>query len=205
MIDSGPNSLSAVAQSVSYVSLGRSLQAVSLSGTNSSYFQISDITSIGIVNRPFSISLWIRPRSSSGVLLHVSSEANGRGWCIPFIGFTANGSIVTQMQNGAIRFVTGPSIPLSPIWTHIVQTWSPINGLRLYVNNVLVASTMVMATSYTASSLSNYITLGNMLEGVGICPAGAFGSLTPFNGDVDEFRIYAREINADDVCSLYLR
>ncbi len=84
--DSGPNSLSTVGQSISLVSTRHSLQAISFSGSTSSYFQVSDVTSLGITNRPFSISFWIRPQSLSGVLVHVSSNASGIGWCMPFLG-----------------------------------------------------------------------------------------------------------------------
>lgn len=205
LIDSGPNSLSAVAQSVSYVSTGHSLQAISFNGSSSSYYQISDVTSLGISDRPFSLSLWIRPRSASGVLVHISSNSTGTGWYFPFIGFAANGSIVAQMYSLAAHSVTGPSILLYPFWTHIVQTWSTANGLRLYVNSALVASTNSMGGSYVASSQPNYVTLGNSLMSAALGVKGALGSMDPFDGDIDEFRIYSRELYAFDICSLYLR
>ena len=120
-----------------------------------------------------------------------------------FIGFTSNDSLVVQMLNGIIRSVVGPLIPLAPIWTHVIETWSPVNGLRLYVNNILVASTTSMANSYTASSVPNYVTLGNSLSGAGVCNGGLLGSMSPFTGDIDEFKIYSRELTADDICTLY--
>ncbi|UJR07898.1 hypothetical protein I4U23_012180 [Adineta vaga] len=158
LIDSGPNSLAAAAQSVSSVSNGHSQQAISLTSSTSSYFQIAGVSNLGINNRPFSISFWVRPRTLSGTLVHVSDMATGLGWCLPFIGFATNGSIVAQMLNSAVRSVIGPSIPLAPTWTHIVETWHPTNGLRLYINNALVASTNVLVNAYTASSTPAYIT-----------------------------------------------
>jgi hypothetical protein len=59
LTDSGPNSLPVIAQSVSLVSTGHRNQAIFFDGTHSSYFQISDVTSIGIVNRSFSIAFWV--------------------------------------------------------------------------------------------------------------------------------------------------
>ncbi|CAF3752931.1 unnamed protein product [Rotaria sp. Silwood1] len=181
LIDSGPNSLSVVRQSVSFVSNGHSFQAISFNGSTYSYFQISDLTSLGISNRPFSISLWIRPQNLSGTLVHVSSNSSGLGWCVPFLGFTTNGSIVAQISNSAIRSAVGPLIPLAPIWSHIVEIWSPTNRLRLYVNNVLVASTTAMTISYTASSVPNYATLANSVSGAGVCGLGLLGSMGPYN------------------------
>ena len=121
------------------------------------------------------------------------------------MGFASNGSLVAQMFNSIVRSVIGPSVPISSTWTHIVETWSPVNGLRLYMNNVLVASTTGMATSYTASTLPNYITLGSSLNGAfGGCQAGLLGSMTEFDGDIDEFRVYSRELSADDICTLFI-
>ncbi|CAF0993194.1 unnamed protein product [Rotaria sordida] len=185
LIDSGPNSLSVVRQSVSFVSTGHFFQAISFNGSTSSYFQISDLTSLGITNRAFSISLWIRSQNLSGILVHVSSNSSGLGWCVPFLGFTTSGSIVAQISNTAIRSA------------------SSTNRLRLYVNNVLVASTIVMATSYTASSVPNYVTLANSLSGAGVCSSGLLGSMDPYNGDIDELKIYSRELTAADICTLY--
>jgi len=183
---------------------GHFAQALSFSGSSSSYFQINDLTSLGISNRSFSISLWIQPVSPSGVLVHVSSNSSGLGWCLPFIGFATNGSIVAQIlnSNGVIS-VLGSFTPVSTsTWSHIVQTWSSTNGLRLYIDNILVASSFSLATTYTASALSNYLTLGNSLNG-GTCDQGQIGSFTPYQGDMDDFRVYSRELNAADVCTLY--
>ena len=205
LVDSGPNSLTATTQSTSTTSSGHFAQALSFSGSSSSYFQISDLTSLGISNRPFSISLWIKPVSLSGVLVHVSSTSSGLGWCLPFIGFATNGSIVAQIFNSnGIISISGSFPTISTItWTHIVQTWSSTNGLRLYINNILVASSFTLATTYTASTVSNYLTLGSILNG-GTCGQGQIGSLTPYQGSIDDVRVYSRELSSTDVCTLYV-
>ena len=201
-VDLGPNGLSATAQALSSVASGHRQQALSFTRSASSYLQIAGVSSLGISNRPFSISLWIRPRSLSGVIVHVSSNAVGTGWCLPFLGFASNGSVVAQLFNGGVRWAMGPSIAISSSWTHIVQTWGPTNGVRLYVNNVLAGSMWALASSYTASSLPNFVLLGDVRSGT-TCAPGAIGSLTGFDGDMDEFRIYSRELSADDICTLY--
>jgi hypothetical protein len=166
LLDSGPNSLSAATtQSTSSVSPGRFSQAINFNGLNSSYFQMSDFSALGSPNKPFSISLWIRPTSLLGIVVHVSSGAAGDGWCIPFLGFATNGSLVAQIWNGSAHVpVTDPALSVSTsVWSHVVQTWSSTNGLRLYINNVLVASRLDSVTVYAASSQIDYITLANPL------------------------------------------
>ena len=167
---------------------------------------MSDLSTLGISNRSFSISFWIRPVSLSGVLVHVSSNISSVGWCLPFIGFAINGSLVAQIVNSnGIISVIGPSL-LLPIstWSHVVQTWSTTNGLRLYIDTILVASRISQATTYTASAVSTYVTLGNILSGSSTCGQGEIGTLTPYQGDMDDFRVYSRELNGADVCTLYV-
>ncbi len=70
--------------------------------------------------------------------------------------------------------VIGPSIPTASAWSNVVGTWSPLNALRLYVNNALVTFTTSLANSYTASSLPHYVTLTNGLNGASVCNGGLY-------------------------------
>lgn len=205
LIDSGPNNLPTRTQSTSTNPNGRFSQGRTFSNSLSSYFQISGLTALGISNQSFSISFWIRPQSLTGVLVHVSSDSFGTGWCLPFIGFATNGSLVAQIKNNFNTIsVFGPILSIATsTWFHVVQTWSSTNGLRLYLDNILVASNTNQATAYSASELSNYVTLGNVLNGTS-CSQGAISTLTPYNGDIDDFRIYNRELTSDDICTLYV-
>lgn len=197
--DAGPNSLPSTSLNVSFVSSGHLFNAISFSN-NVSYFQINDLRGLGIVNKPLSVSLWIRPYSLGGTLVFVENSTAGTLWCIPFLGFAANGSLVAQIWIGPIRPIFGPVLSTLSVWHHIVQTWSSTNGLRLYVNNTL-AATDTLATTYAASSVPNYVKLANRLNDS--CVAGAVAPPFPFHGDIDEFRVYSRELNLGDVNALY--
>jgi len=105
---------------------------------------------------------------------------------------------LAQIFNGSGVVAISSSISKS-VWSHVVQTWSTTNGLRLYINNVLVASQFNGATVYSASQQVNYLTLGNSLSGVGPCTAGSVNK-TAYKGDMDDFQIYSRELCASDVC-----
>jgi hypothetical protein len=199
LTDSGPNSLPSTQQNVSFVSSGHASNAISFNNS-AAYLQIGDLTGLGVINQPFSISLWIRPYSLSGTLVFVSEPAIGSIWCVAFIGFANNGSIVAQVWTGTIQSVFGPALSTSSVWYQIVETWSSTNGLQLYIDNVLVASD-ALAVPYVASGTSDYVTLANRPNNS--CAGGAIGSQTAFYGDIDDFRIYSRELTADDVCALY--
>ena len=205
LTDYGPNSVTTSASSYSTISSGHSLQAISFTGSASSYFQASSFTSFSINNQPFSISLWVQPQSLSGSLVHLSTSSTGTGvWCASLLGFASNGTLVAQTYNGSIQSTAASNLlSLSPSWSHIAQTWSPTNGLRLYVNHILVASQPSARTFIATRTTPNYVTLANGLSASGNCPAGAIGVLGPFTGAVDDFRIYSRELTTGDVCVLY--
>ena len=197
--DEGPNSLSSVAQNVSYTSSGHLSKAISFSH-NTSYFQILGLTGLGMKNKSLSISLWIRPHLLVGTLVFVENGIPPVTWCMPFIGFAANGSLVAQIWRGAVRAVFGPALSTSSVWHHIVQTWSSTNGLRLYVDNNLVGRDS-LATSYSASGVSNNLKIAS--RPMGSCASGEIAPPFQYSGDVDDFRVYSRELSSDDICALY--
>jgi hypothetical protein len=82
-MDSSPSYLSnayanqtATAGSVTNVP-GERNQCLSFTGTINSYFQISNLVSIGTPNNPFSIALYVNPNVLSGTIVHISMFANG--------------------------------------------------------------------------------------------------------------------------------
>ena len=200
VVDAGPNSLSSISQNVSYVSSGHRSNAISFNH-NTSSFQILDLTGLGMVNKSFSISLWIRPRSLVGTLIFLENSIPPLVWCISVLGFAANGSLVAQVwTGGTVRAVFSPALSTSSVWHHIVQTWSPANGLQLYVNNYLIAAD-TLARPYVGSTMSNNLKLANRPGNA--CAQGAIAPPFEYNGDIDDFRVYSRELTLDDICALY--
>ena len=86
-------------------------------------------------------------------------------------------------------------------WSFIVQTWGPVNGLRLYVNSTLAASNSTL-TGHGASGVPMYAFLGSGGAGLSYCAKGALPVKRPFAGAVDDFRVYSRELTAADICTI---
>jgi len=174
-------------------------------GWSSSYFQASGFLALGIPSQPFSFSLWVKPQELEGTLVQVSTNASGTGSCASFIGFASSGSLIAQVKTNTSNVaISYPNLPLNS-FTLIVQTWSSTNGLRLYINSNLVG-TAVATTYWAASNWVNYVTLGGCLSGCSSCSTAPGNRISPgpFKGAVDDFRVYSRELTADDVCTLFL-
>ena len=139
-----------------------------------------------------------------GTLVHLSANADGKGLCIDLLGFTAAGEI-TVTSGGILPFsVIGPILPVNT-WTHVAATYSAIRGFRLYVNGTFVGTTG--SISYLPWSNNNYLTLGNSLDawlnsfGFSLCLTYSIVG-RPYRGSIDEFRIYARELNSTELWML---
>jgi hypothetical protein len=158
--------------------------------------------------------MWINPTSTTGggSLVHISSLSNGNGTCYDLLGLTSSGAIVLQwlMPAGNMNSTSGPIIPANT-WTHIAVVYQTSNGLRLYINGQFSSSSLNIGGfnvyEQGPAPAPWYMTLGN------ISPAG---SLTPVNcpsgspaiasgyfpGAIDEFRLYNRDLNTEELCVL---
>ncbi|CAF1634859.1 unnamed protein product [Adineta ricciae] len=112
------------------------------------------------------------------------------------ISLNDQGHIILEYPQNQI--IIGPSV-ISNSWTHITQTYSIDNGIKLYVNGTLFNQT------YSSSSFSidpSYtITVGNCSQNCYICDVNG----TSYNGFIDEFRVYTRELNASNVQKLTIQ
>ncbi|CAF1295490.1 unnamed protein product [Rotaria sordida] len=202
--DSGPNSMISTASNYLIIS-GYKNQAISFSGASTSYYQVSSFTSFGITNQSFSITFWIQPQILSGTIVHLSTSSLGTGsQCFPLLGFTSNRTIIAQIltKNNTVVSITGPILSVSSSWIAVGLTWSQTNGLKLYINKTLINS-MIASTFLASKTTSNYLTLGNCLNGCSGCFNGSIDAVGPFTGAIDDWRIYSRELSSNDICTLY--
>ncbi|CAF3958888.1 unnamed protein product [Adineta steineri] len=179
--DSGPNQITGVAVGLTSGDGGRVGQSY-LFNTTSSYFQITGLVLLGQSYSPFSFAI----------------NANGTGWCIAFIGLSSQGEILALGYNGNSTVqVTGPVLVVGQ-WVHIVETYSQLNGIRLYINGILYGQSDAFV--YAAFGAPMVVTLGQPLKGAG-CYHGGIQSGN-YRGEIDEFYIYSRELSQMDITTL---
>ncbi|CAF0851279.1 unnamed protein product [Didymodactylos carnosus] len=189
--DNGPNRLNVTIQDV-ISSFGIVGQGVRFTTTSSSYVQINSWPFSGWpTNKPFTFAMWIYATSVSGGGL-IFNPPNG----ISLLGLTYNGQIVAQLQSPANvwQAVIGSFIPVNT-WRHVACTFSVTNGLTLYVNGVSQGSISGILTYYWTSSLY-YIYLGYCNGQAYIVTGGSF------QGTVDEFYAYRRELSVSEIFTL---
>ena len=188
--DSGPNGISGMGNDLIFEN-----NSLLFNQTNS-YFQASGFVLLGISNRSYSFSIWINPlQTNDSIILHAyQNNPTNDTWCLTFLRLNSQGQIQSSSRsNYGLITVTGPSIP-SHDWTHIVQTYSPNNGLSLYVNGTL----------YNRST-PLILRLGNTIDHANETCFNTTTDGKQYVGFMDEFRVYSRELTFTDVQKLAIR
>ena len=198
LLDGGPLAINGTGTSFSY-GAGRVNQSLTLLGTTS-YVQATGLVLLGTQGQAYSLAIWIKPiTTTGGTIIHVSGQTNGLGWCIPMLGFTNTGYVGVQSWNNGPVSITGPFVTAN-VWTHLTVTYGPSIGLRLWVNGAQYGGASGGYT-YTAANTPVTATLGSSASGTGSCSSGVI-TMGQYRGNLDEFRLYSRELSSSDVSRL---
>lgn len=210
--DYSVNVCNGIGISTTIVSEGRVGQAISFP-VNISYFQSACFPRMRS-DLLYTFSLWVNPSSTTGggTLIHLSTLTGGNGTCYDVLAFTGTGNLVMQWMTTTqiVMNVQGPIIPANT-WTHVAVVYYSSNAIRLYINGQFSVSSPNTANLnlYDTSSAiyPMYITLGNIGSqgpvGSVTCSNGG-GSILPgsYTGYIDEFRLYNRELDGQELCVL---
>jgi hypothetical protein len=180
--------------------------AIELEGRDDSFVQTFGSPHLGAKDKPLSLSLWVKPHVAGGTLAHVSWNADGTGWCVPFLGFGREDKLVAQLLHGngpersEFAVATAPKVVPPGVWTHLAMTWRPEGTLRLYVNGARSAETPAPAFA-AAGGGAFYVTWGSPSTRGRGCWGGA---ITPggFRGSIAKMSVVDRELSAEDVARL---
>ncbi|MES2223558.1 MAG: LamG domain-containing protein [Patescibacteria group bacterium] len=196
LADNSGNSVSGTlygATPPSWIEPGRFGEALSFDGNDQYAESNSSIESLGIADAPYTISAWakIDPGETNGNIVHISNSENGLGWCIPFLAVT-DGKFSAISFDGSAKYATEQDTPTTNIWHHVVTTWNSTEGLKLYVDGVLKATTA--QPTFAAAGNSIYVQLA---RGASCTADTGF-----FSGSIDDVRVYNRALSAGQVRAL---
>ncbi|CAF1490724.1 unnamed protein product [Rotaria sp. Silwood1] len=141
--DFGPNEINEISINTTFENNSLLLNKIK------SYFQSSNFVLLGIDNRLYSFSISINPfQTNRTVILYIfqNSSINTK-WCLSFLRFNSQGPYI-----------------LTYTWTHIVQTYSSINGVSLYINGSLFNASS--PCDYHGGNTPLTITLGSYIDNI---------------------------------------
>lgn len=190
---SGNSNSGTLYNGASYVP-GHSGLGASLDGIDQYVQSNSPIASLGTSNTPYALSAWVRVPTgvTDGNIVHVSSNANGGNWCIPFLRLQGGVFRATGWDGNSVSAV-GTTTVVPDQWYQVLTTWDPGNGLRLFVNGTLEDSSPQASFSAYGSPVYVSVGLSN-----GTCSEDQ-GFL---RGTVDDVRVYDRALNAADITAI---
>lgn len=147
-----------------------------------------------ISSNNYSVSLWLKPTAFTGYTTAFFGGASNSSWLslVPSMNGTDRTRLwATQgtfFDNGEL----GYRIPLNT-WTHLAMTVDGDNGdaLKIYINGELELEAAGFPRVFTVAGESNEFALGvNYWD-------------TPYNGAIDELKIFSGAITAESIDALY--
>ena len=158
------------------------------------YVQISDATSLNEdieATNEITITSWIKKvdnsTNPSGYYMLVDKSDNGYNLR------THNEHIFARMYVGSSIYMEGSTVINNNEWYFLVVTWKSGTG-KMYIN--AVEETISAGTLGTAVGA---ISVSTSVLRIGDNPIGGY----PFNGIIDEARIYNRSLSQTEISALY--
>ena len=180
--------------------IGKVGQALKFDGSNDSV-NTGDIAAIDAATT-LSVSVWVKHASITDD--DIITSKGDTGLSSPFTFFRDNVGSVSGRTDVYAVFINGTtdcrletatnSSPLDT-WTHVAMTFQAgsATGLRIYINGVEDAN------SPASASTCNDIDASVNAWTIGLTASGA----TPFNGLIDEVRVYNRALTPAEIKRLY--
>ena len=166
-------------------------QACTFAGNSASYVRVQNSSSIDLTGS-FTMEAWVNPASLSVVSKGIIAKGSSLGTLLKYAIRLNTSGRFSLITNGSQRLISRSTSAVTiNKWNHISATYdSSANLFSIYINGVLDTSAAVAGSAPTANSDSLFI--------------GISGNSTPFNGQLDEVRLWNRELSADEV-SRYMR
>jgi subtilisin-like proprotein convertase family protein len=158
--------------------------ACSFAGNSSSYISAANSSLLNITGS-FALEAWINQSASSTSAKGIIAKGGSLGTTLRYALRLTNKRIFLLI-NGATRLVSKTSTSIEPnTWYHVCSVFNSSTGEHsLYINGVLDSSSTYSSTLPNSNLDSLYI--------------GISGNSSPFNGMLDEVRIWNRALTSSE-------
>jgi hypothetical protein len=154
---------------------------------NGSFVNAGDTASFGYMDK-FSIALWFRAEEANGtVISRMTPVEEGAGYSLQLRDGLLQVNLINRWLDDAIRLESRQPLPLSE-WCHITMTYDGsrvARGVQVYVNG------QPFEMNITLDRINQTFALPLETLRIG-------GGAVPFNGAIDDVRIYSRDVSASE-------
>ena len=159
--------------------------ACSFAGNNSSYIATTNSSLLNIT-ASFALEAWINQSASSASAKGIIAKGGALGTSLRYALRLTNKRIVLII-NGATRLISKTTTSIEPnTWYHVNGVFNSATGEHsIYINGVLDTTSTYSSTLPASNTDSLFI--------------GISGNSSPFNGMLDEVRIWNRALTSTEV------
>ncbi|MEO8446256.1 MAG: LamG-like jellyroll fold domain-containing protein [bacterium] len=155
-------------------------QAANFTGSNTRYIAVPNSPTLNITSS-FTLEAWMNPASLSGVSKGIISKGGPLGTALVYgLRLLSTGKL-NLITNGSTRLASKSIIPVNK-WTHVSASFdSSQSKFTIYINGVIDTSSIIAGADPVSNTDSLYI--------------GISGSSTPYNGMLDEVRVWNEDLS----------
>ncbi|MFM9963656.1 MAG: DUF1553 domain-containing protein [Planctomycetaceae bacterium] len=155
-------------------------------------FAVGDVANVGFFE-PFSISVWIRAEADTGTILsRMSDDANSDGYNLCLENGKLQFNLCKRWLDDAMRVETAGVIPIRE-WVHIAMTYDGSRtaaGVRFWINGEQARNKILLDE------------LNQAFASKDLFRVGAGGLTPPFQGVIDDVRLFGVELSEGEVSIL---
>lgn len=194
---------------ISWTSSGKYSNALSFSGDSSSYISMGNPTKLTIPDKNLTISTWAKSSSSDHMrIISKGHYSYSTGYTLEFNSGHIYAGIGSGTQSTSLYFYTDNTFN-DDSWHHIAAVFDTSNSKAyIYVDGTAQNLTITSGTCGTASG--SELSYSSCSSNISTSNSNNFyigrydgSAVFPWNGTLDEIRVYSKALSSGDVDYLY--